>query len=61
MEHGYKQTVHFLVHERDLEEWLWKNADVEKGKERYQYGVRFVQVLEEDYWKSRKLISGGFK
>jgi hypothetical protein len=42
-------------------EIIWKNADVEKGEEGYQYGLRFVQVLEEDYRKLGKLLSGRFK
>jgi hypothetical protein len=47
-------------------EIIWKNAgvekrDVEKGEEAHQYGLKFVQILEEDYWKLRKLLSGRFK
>ena len=41
-------------------EIIWKNADVERGEEGYQYGSRFVQVLEEDYRKLGKLLSGRF-
>ena len=41
-------------------EIIWKNADVEKEEEGYQYGLRFVQVLEEDYRKLGKLLSGRF-
>jgi hypothetical protein len=42
-------------------EIIWKNGDVEKGEEARQYGVRFIQILEEDYWKLRKLLSGRLK
>jgi hypothetical protein len=42
-------------------EIIWKNADVEKEEEGYQYGLRFVQVLEEDYRKLGNLLSGRFK
>ena len=42
-------------------EIIWKKVDMEKGEEGYQYGLRFVQVLEEDYRKLRKLLSGRFK
>ncbi len=42
-------------------EIIWKKADVEKGEEGYQYGLRFVQVLEEDYRKLGNLLSGRFK
>ncbi len=27
----------------------------------YQYGLKFIQILEEDYWKLRGLLSGRFK
>src|SRR4030043_2370369 len=27
----------------------------------YQYGLKLIQILEEDYWKLRKLLSGRFK
>jgi len=30
-------------------------------QEGYQYGLKFVQILEEDYWKLRGLLSGRFK
>ncbi len=42
-------------------EIIWRNADVEKREEGYQYGLKFIQILEEDYWKLRKLLSGRFK
>jgi len=42
-------------------EIIWKNVKVEKGEEGHQYGLKFIQILEEDYWKLRKLLSGRFK
>ena len=39
-------------------EITWKNACVEKEGEGYQYGLRFVQVLEENDRKLGKLLSG---
>ncbi len=42
-------------------EIIWKKVDVEKGEVGYQYGLKFIQILEEDYWKLRKLLSGQFK
>jgi c-di-GMP-binding flagellar brake protein YcgR len=42
-------------------EIIWKNADAKKGEEGYQYGLRFVQVLEEDYRKLGKLLSDRHK
>ena len=32
-----------------------------QGQEGYQYGLKFIQILEEDYWKLRGLLSGRFK
>jgi hypothetical protein len=45
---------------------IWKNVEVEKGEVEkgevgYQYGLKFIQILEEDYWKLRKLLGGRFK
>jgi c-di-GMP-binding flagellar brake protein YcgR len=45
---------------------IWRNVDVEKGdvgkgKGGYQYGLKFIQMLEEDHWKLRGLLSGRFK
>ncbi len=47
-------------------EIIWKNADaekrdVEKGEEGYQYGLKFIQISDEDYWKLRTLLIGGFR
>jgi hypothetical protein len=42
-------------------EIIWKNADAEKGEEGHQYGLKFIQILEQDYWKLRGLLSGRFK
>ncbi len=47
-------------------EVIRKNVDVEKGdgekaEEGHQYGLKFVQILEEDHWKLRGLLSGRFK
>jgi hypothetical protein len=46
-------------------EIIWKNADaekgnVEKGEDGYQYGLKFIQILKEDYWKLRALLIGRF-
>ena len=42
-------------------EIIWKRVNVGKGEEGYQYGLKFVQILGEDYWKLRKLLTGRFK
>jgi len=49
-----------LVKFEVLGEIIWKNADAEKGEEGRQYGLKFVHILEEDYWKLRGLLSGRF-
>ena len=49
-----------LVKFEVLGEIIWKNADAEKGEEGRQYGLKFVHMLEEDYWKLRGLLSGRF-
>jgi hypothetical protein len=45
-------------------ETIWKEFVLE-GKdwyqEGYQYGLKFIHILEEDYWKLRELLSGRFK
>jgi hypothetical protein len=40
-------------------EIIWKDAHAngEQRKGGYQYGLKFIQMLEEDYWKLRKLLS----
>lgn len=39
-------------------EIIWKKVNVEKGEKRYRYGLKFIQILEEDHWKLTKLLSG---
>jgi len=41
-------------------EIIWKKGDAEKGEGGYQYGLKFIQILEQDYWKLKKLLSGRF-
>ncbi len=36
-------------------EIVWKKVE-EKWEEGYQYGMKFIQILEEDYRKLRKLL-----
>jgi c-di-GMP-binding flagellar brake protein YcgR len=49
-----------LVKFEVLGEIIWKNGDAETGEEGRQYGLKFVQILEEDYWKLRGLLSSRF-
>jgi len=41
-------------------EIIWKKVKVEKWDKRYQYGLKFIQILEEDHWKLGKLLRGQF-
>jgi len=41
-----------------LGEIIWKKVDVEPRKKTYQYGLKFVQILEEDFWKLKRLLVG---
>jgi len=41
-------------------EIIWKKV-VAKQEEGYQYGLKFIQILEENYLKLRELLSGRFK
>jgi hypothetical protein len=36
---------------------IWKKVELEERAKVYQYGVKFVEILEEDYWKLKKLLS----
>jgi len=38
-----------------LAEIIWKKVE-EKWEEGYHYGMKFIQILEEDYRKLRKLL-----
>ena len=50
---GYKLT-NFEV----FAEIIWKEFKMEQGEKGYQYGLKFIQILEEDYWKLKQLLSG---
>ena len=39
-------------------EIIWKKVNLEPRKKTYQYGLKFVQILEDDYWKLKKLLGG---
>lgn len=40
-----------------LAEIIWKDLHWEEDWEGYQYGLKFTQILEEDYWKLKQLLS----
>ena len=37
---------------------VWKKVTSEKRRKAYQYGLKFIEISEEDYSKLRKLLSG---
>jgi len=43
-----------------LAEILWKDIHWEEDWEGYQYGLRFLQILDNEYWKLKQLLSGQF-
>jgi hypothetical protein len=42
-------------------EIIWKKPSDEEEWNGYQYGIKFIQVLAEDHWKLKQLLSGQFK
>jgi len=43
-----------------LAEILWKDLHWEEDWEGYQYGLRFLQILDNEYWKLKQLLDGQF-
>jgi hypothetical protein len=41
-------------------EIIWRKLDWEKGWKAYRYGMKFIEIGEEDHWKLRQVLSGGF-
>jgi len=37
---------------------IWKEVDIGERANTYQYGLTFVQILQEDYSKLKKLLYG---
>ncbi len=44
-----------------LAEIIWKEIYLEEDWEGYQYGIKFIEILEEDRKKLKQLLSGQFK
>jgi c-di-GMP-binding flagellar brake protein YcgR len=42
-------------------EIVWSRVDLEKEKKGYRYGVKFLQILEEDHLKLKRLLIGKYK
>lgn len=41
-------------------EIIWKNSDRKKGWEASQYGLKFIQISQEDHGKLRQVLNGRF-
>ena len=41
-------------------EIIWRNLDWEKGWEAYRYGLKFIEIAQEDHWKLKQVLRGGF-
>lgn len=41
-------------------EIIWRNLDEGKGWEAYRYGLKFIEIGQEDRWKLRQVLRGGF-
>jgi len=42
-------------------EIIWKDYPLEEDWEGYQYGLKFINIMEEDRNKLKKLLNGEFK
>lgn len=41
-------------------EIIWKDLHLEEDWEGYQYGLKFTQFSENEYWKLKQLLNGNF-
>jgi hypothetical protein len=41
-------------------EIIWRNLDWGKGWEAYRYGLKFIEIGQEDHWKLTQILRGGF-
>ncbi len=41
-------------------EIIWRDLDCGKGWEAYRYGLKFIEIGQEDHWKLRQILRGGF-
>jgi hypothetical protein len=42
-------------------EIVWKDLHVYNQSEGYQYGLKIIQISEEDHWKLKQLLSSQFR
>jgi len=43
-----------------LAEIIWKDLHWEEDWEGYQYGLRFLHILDNEYWKLKQVLSDQF-
>jgi hypothetical protein len=53
---GY-ELAHFEV----TAEIIWKDFHLYHHSEGYQYGLKIVQILDEDHWKLKQILSSQLK
>jgi len=53
---GY-ELAHFEV----TAEIIWKDFHLYNHSEGYQYGLKIVQILDEDHWKLKQILSSQLK
>ena len=41
-------------------EIIWKDSDQSKERETHRYGLKFIEIGQEDRWKLRRVLNGGF-
>ena len=44
-----------------MAEIIWKDLHWEEDWEGYQYGLKFIQIMEEDNFKLKQLLSGKYR
>src|SRR4030067_2838477 len=49
-----------LTHFEVLAEIIWKDLHWEEDWEGYQYGLRFIQVLNHEYWKLKQVLDSQY-
>src|SRR4030067_3722426 len=50
-----------LTHFEVLAEIIWKDLHWEEDWEGYQYGLKFIQIMEKDHFKLKQLLSGKYR
>lgn len=54
-------TDYEFAHFEVTAEIVWKELHLYNHSEGYQYGLRIIQILEEDHWKLKQLLNSEFK